>query len=115
PPLSARPDIFFMEMIGVLSALHHAATLQSPPRRVLIWSDSLNSVHAFDSLAVSEPLHNAPLRAAASIILSTGIDVRVHHIDGKHNIRADMLSRKMLSEYVRRFPADRVRTFEPPR
>lgn len=110
-----KPDIFFLELLAILSALHHAATLPHPPRRLLIWSDSLNSVEACDSLSVSESMHNAPLLAAAHVVLETGIDVRLRHIDGKSNIRADMLSRLMLAEYARNFPADRVCFFEPPR
>ncbi|KAL4255183.1 hypothetical protein AB1N83_014102 [Pleurotus pulmonarius] len=60
-------------------------------------------------------MHNAPLRASAEIILSTGIDLRVRHIAGKDNIRADLLSRLLFDDYSRQFPADQVHTFEPPR
>lgn len=110
-----KSDIFFLEELAIVSALCHVASFPQPPKRVLIWSDSLDSIHAFNTLAVSQPLHNAPLLAAASITSSTGIDIRVRHIDGKRNVRADMLSRLMLTDYAVKFPFDRVRTFSPPR
>jgi hypothetical protein len=56
-----------------------------------------------------------PLLAAASIVLQSGIDVKVCHIPGKDNLRADLLSRALLSDYERLFPADKVHRFEPPR
>ncbi|KAH9919585.1 uncharacterized protein B0H18DRAFT_840838, partial [Fomitopsis serialis] len=107
-------DIFFLELVAILSALHHIATLPSPPRRVLVWSDSLNSVEALSSLSVAESLHNSVLLAIAAIVLQTGIDIRVRHIRGEDNLRADLLSRLMFDEYARRFPADRVCFFSPP-
>ncbi|KAF5385784.1 hypothetical protein D9615_002558 [Tricholomella constricta] len=114
-PPAVKIDIFFLELVAILSALHHVATLACPPRRLLVWTDSLNSVGALNALRVSESLHNAPLLAIAEIALRTSIDIRVCHIPGDENVRADLLSRLMLEEYRRKFPADRVRTFSPPR
>lgn len=110
-----KPDIFFFELLAILSAVHYAASLPHPPPRILILSDSLDCVHAFNSLRVSEPIHNAPLLAVASIVLTSGVDVRVRHVNGVENICADMLSRLLLDEYKIRFPFNRVRTFSPPR
>ncbi|KAF8070248.1 hypothetical protein FPV67DRAFT_1668123 [Lyophyllum atratum] len=90
-PPRIRIDIF-LELVAILSAIHHVASLPSPPRRLL--TDSLNFV--FNSLR-------------------TNIDIRVCHIPGKENVRADLLSHLMLDEYHRKFPADRVRLFTPPR
>ncbi|KAF5383038.1 hypothetical protein D9615_004923 [Tricholomella constricta] len=106
-PPGVRIDIFFLELVAILSALHHIASLPSPPRRLLIWSDSLNSVGAMNALRVAESLHNGPLLAIAGIALRTNIDIRVCHIPGDENVRADLLSRLMLEEYRRKFPADR--------
>lgn len=108
-------DIFFLELLAILSAIFHAASFVHPPRHLLIWTDSLDSVAVLDSLRASEPLHNGPLLAIADIILRSGIDLHVRHIEGKQNIRADMLSRLLLDEYTFKFPADRVRIFSPPR
>ncbi|KAF9497384.1 hypothetical protein BDN71DRAFT_1544647, partial [Pleurotus eryngii] len=92
-------DIFFLEQIGILSALYHAAGMHHPPRRLLIWTDSLDAVSVFSSLSPSNAMHNAPLRAAAKIIIATGIDLRVQHIAGTENIQADLLSRLMFDDY----------------
>ncbi|KAG5221505.1 RNase domain-containing protein [Salix suchowensis] len=73
----------------------HASSASS----LLIWSDSLDAVSVFSSLSPSNAMHNAPLRAAAEIIISTGIDLKVQHIAGTDNIRADLLSRRMFNDY----------------
>jgi hypothetical protein len=114
-PGSPIVDIFFRELLAILSLLHHIASKPTPPRHILIYSDSLDSVQVLNSLSVKESSHNSILLAIAAIILKTGIDFRVRHISGKSNIRADLLSRLLLDDYKLQFPADRVRTFEPPR
>lgn len=108
-------DIFFLELIGILSALYYASKLPNPPKRLLIHSNSLNSVEVFNSLHSTQLLHTAVLLAVAQIIIQTEIDLRVVHIAGKDNIRADLLSRRLLKEFLRLFPAYRVHNFEPPR
>ena len=107
-------DIFFLELVAILSAVHHVALFSCPPRKVLLWTDSLNSVAAYSSLRAAEPIHNSVLLALAGILLQTGIDLWVCHIAGKENVRADLLSRLMIDEYYRRFPAERVHLFSPP-
>ena len=114
-PPTEKIDIFFLELIAILSGIHHVATLNHPPKRVLLWSDSLNAVEVLNSLHATETIHNGPLLAIAEIILNSGLDFRIRHIDGKKNIRADMLSRLLLDDYHRKFPADRVHYFNPPR
>jgi hypothetical protein len=114
-PPSIKIDIFFLELIAIMSAIRHVASFRHPPRRLLVFTDSLDSVGCFNSLAASEPLHNAPLLGVAETVLQTGIDIRVRFIEGKKNTRADMLSRLLLDDYARMFPSDRVRLFEPPR
>ncbi|KAJ3969114.1 hypothetical protein EV361DRAFT_774307, partial [Lentinula raphanica] len=79
-------DIFFLELVAILSAIDFVSTLTCPPKRVLIFSDSLDSVDAFNSLGVRNASHNAPLLAACGIVLRSGIDPRVRHIPGKENL-----------------------------
>lgn len=98
----------------ILSAIHHVALFGQPPRWILLFTDSLNSVAAFNSLGVSETLHNGPLLGVASIVLHSGIDVHVHHISGKDNLCTDLLSRLLFDEYKQALPADCIHTFEPP-
>jgi hypothetical protein len=108
-------DIFFLEEMAIVSAIFHAASLPVPPKRVLIFSDSLDSVEVFNSLHTRRSMHNAPLLATATIVMQSGVDIRVRHVPGKENLRADLLSRALLDDYKRLFPADRIYGFTPPR
>jgi hypothetical protein len=114
-PADVKIDIFFLELVAIMSAIHHAASFTSPPKRLLIFTDSLDAVAVFNSLRANESIHNGPLLGVASIILRTGIDLRVRHIEGKQNIRADLLSRLLLEEFLSKFPTYCVRQFDPPR
>ena len=77
PSRHQRRDIFFLELIAIMSAIHHVASFPSPPHHLLIHSDSLDSVAVFNNLCTSEPLHNGPLMAVAGIIMQSGIDLHV--------------------------------------
>lgn len=110
-----RVDIFFLELTAILSAVHHVALFSRPPKKLLLWTDSLDSVAAYSSLRAAESLHNSVLLALAGILLETGIDLRIRHIAGKDNTRADLLSRLMIDEFYRRFPSESVCLFSPPR
>ncbi|KAF9472080.1 hypothetical protein BDN70DRAFT_765058, partial [Pholiota conissans] len=93
---------------------NHIASFPHPPRKLLLFTDSMDSVAVFNSLRANESIHNGPLLAVAGIILQSGIDLRVRHIPGSDNVRADLLSRLLLDEYKSKFPADRVRLFSLP-
>ena len=108
-------DIFFLELVAILSAVHHIAIFPHPPKKVLLWTDSLDSVAAYNSLRASESIHNSVLLAIAGILFETGMDLRHRHIAGKDNVKADLLSRLMLDEFYRQFPMYRVCLFAPPR
>ena len=116
-PASGRGkvDIFFLELVAILSAVHHIALFPHPPKKVLLWTDSLDSIAAYSSLRAAEPVHNSVLLALAGILIKTGIDLRICHIPGKDNIRADLLSRLMIDEYHHRFPSESICLFSPPR
>ena len=105
-PLSSpsnSPDIFFLEEIGVLSSLFYAASLASPPERLLIFCDNLDTVKCFGAMRASDFMHNAPLLAAANIFLSSGIDFRVRNIAWKDNTEADLVSRFLFDDFSQRF------------
>ena len=75
PPPNIKVDIF-LELIGILSAIHHTAdNFHSPPRHLLLFTDSLDSVGVLSSLSAAEPIHNDVLFAIADVILSSGIDI----------------------------------------
>jgi len=105
-------DIFFLKMVAILSAIHHVANFSRPPRQVLIYTDSLNSVAVFNTLSTSQPFHNSVLLRVAEIILRSGLDLHIQHIEGKKNIWANLLSRLLVDDYHLKFPADRVCMFE---
>jgi hypothetical protein len=78
-----KVDIFFLELVAILSAVHHAALFTHPPKKVLLWTDSLDSVAAYSSLRAVEPVHNSVLLALSGILLQTGMDLRIRHIGAK--------------------------------
>ena len=114
PPTDIKVDIFFLELLAIVSAIHHARSLAWPPQCVLIWTDSLDSIAVLNSLHNTESWHNAPLLAIASIILHTGMDLWVWFIEGKKNVHANMLSHLLVDEYLCKFPADCIKHFSPP-
>ena len=115
PPAGIKIDIFFLELLAIVSAIHHAGSLAQLPRQLLIWTDSLDSVAVLNSLHAVESLHNAPLLAIAGIILQTRMDLHVRFIKGKMNTCTDMLSCLLVDKYQRKFPSNRVERFAPPR
>jgi hypothetical protein len=116
-PSTAEPkiDIFFLELLTILSAIDHVTHLPLTPHKLLLYTNSLDSVGVFNSLCASEQIHNGPLKTAASLIMRSRIDLHVCYIEGKHNIRADLLSCLLFDEYARLFPSDHVHLFTPPR
>ena len=96
---STIPINIFLGLLSILYSIHFVATFTNPPKCLLIQADSLDSVGAFTSLHTSKPPHTTSLLVAAAIILETGIDIRVIHVDGKKNVCADMLSQGLIHEY----------------
>jgi hypothetical protein len=45
-----KVNIFFLKLIAILSTVHHVALFICPPRKVLLWTDSLDSIAAYSSL-----------------------------------------------------------------
>ena len=111
---SGHPDILFFEMFAIVSALAHFTSLPALLHRILFFSDSLNSVSLFDTLHASDSQHNAPLLAATSIVIQTGIDFHVSYIPGKNNVRVDMLFHLLYDDYAHQYPTDTIHYFSPP-
>jgi hypothetical protein len=114
-PSDIKIVIFFLKLITILFAIHHVASLLKPPQCLLLHTDSLDGVAAFNSLCISESIHNGPLLGTAQLILTSCSDLQVQHIQGKLNVHADMLSQQLLEEYCCKFPSDRIHLFTPPR
>jgi hypothetical protein len=72
PPLpDDLPDgrTFWYEALTVVSALHHAVSTASPPSRLLIFTDNLNTVQIFESLRAHGP-YNTLLLFAIELLLT---------------------------------------------
>jgi hypothetical protein len=69
--------IFFLELLAIASAVHHAGLLPQPPCRILVWTDSLDSVAVLNSLHTTESVHKAPLLTIAEVIIQMGMDLQV--------------------------------------
>lgn len=70
----------------ILSNICHIALFDHPPKRLLIFTDSLDSVAVFNFLSTAGEMYNLVVKAVAGIIIETGIDLHVSHIAGKDNI-----------------------------
>ncbi|KAG6862666.1 hypothetical protein C0991_010908 [Blastosporella zonata] len=77
PQDDVKTDIFFLEMMAILSAIDLISAFDHPPKRILLHTDSLDSVCIFNSLHANQPIHNAPLKAIARIIIESRMDLRV--------------------------------------
>lgn len=110
---TVQRSIFFFESLCVLSALAWAAELPLGPSRVVIYTDSLNSVQIFGSLAAQDG-YNDILMHAVTILLDSRIDLRVLHVAGQLNTIADMLSRGMIQAACTAVPSLRINSFSPP-
>ena len=113
-PPNVKINIFFLELVAIMSAIHHIGSFTSPPKCILLFTDSLGAMAIFNSLHANEAIHNGPLLGVASIILCTRIDLWVCHIEGKQNIWADLLSRLLLEEFASKFHLYRAGLFDPP-
>jgi len=113
-PHTEKVNIFFLELLTILSTIHYVASnFFHPPSRLLIFTDSLDSVGVFNSLSASQLMHNGVLPGVAQVILCSGIDLHVQHIEGKQNIKADLLSCLLFNEFHRKFPSICIHLFDP--
>lgn len=111
---AVKLDIFFLELITILSAIHHAVSFPSPPHHLLLWTDSLDVVYVLNSLHTSKNIHNAPLLGIEEVILILELICMCDKLMENLNVHADMLSQLLLDDYHSQFPADHVHFFTPP-
>ncbi|KAF8585148.1 hypothetical protein K439DRAFT_1646686 [Ramaria rubella] len=83
PVLMNTPQgtMYFLEALAVISAIAWAAEQRQPPCRLLIHSDSLNSVEMFHSLKAGTG-YNTLLLYAVRILMNSEISLCVAHIHG---------------------------------
>ncbi|KAG6328055.1 hypothetical protein ID866_11033 [Astraeus odoratus] len=105
--------IFFFEAFVVLMAVHMATHYVPQGTWVALFSDNLNTVSIFNSLAAL-PHYNLILLAVVDIFLSHDFDFCVFHIPGPHNIVTDALSHWDNEHATHIVPGLNIHTFQPP-
>jgi hypothetical protein len=110
-------EIFFLESLAVLSALHwflcsySVSTVKT--RRIVVFTDNENTVNIFNSLHAS-PTLNPILITAIDLLLSFKTELRVVHIAGVANGTADALSRLDNNHAKTLSPGLTINLFIPP-
>ena len=117
PDFQPKDTIFYFEAMSVLSAIIYSTSLGIPLKKLVIYTDNLNTVQMFNSLSAL-PAYNDILKAAVDHLLSdlsTPIQLRVLHVSGEDNTIADALSRGRLHTVVDNIPNIVIKLFSPPR
>ncbi|THU77396.1 hypothetical protein K435DRAFT_558026, partial [Dendrothele bispora CBS 962.96] len=118
PVSASKFPIFYWEALCVYSALKlavdHAQLLSSKLRRMVIFTDSKNTVDIFDSLRAA-PSYNNILKWSVDILLDSKVELRVVHIPGEQNVIADALSRRNFQQTHALVPSVTIVPFIPPR
>lgn len=113
PPTAAASTILWNEAACVACALDYAASSLPINARVLVYTDSMNSVDMFSSLRAA-PEYNDILLYGVGRILAAKLQHRVYHVPGVRNPIADALSRQLLQTAVDKIPGLIIRPFSLP-
>jgi hypothetical protein len=106
--------IFYFEALAVTAAILEAVHHLSPDDRLAVFTDNLNTVSMFNSLAALPP-YNWLLMVSVDAIIRSRVDFRVFYVPGVDNIVADHLSRWRNTEAEDASPGLAVHSFSPPR
>ena len=109
-----KDTIFYFEALAIVSVVDAVTRLPSIPARLLIYSDSSNTVDIFHSLR-SLPPYNNLLKFTISLLIKFDISLRVIHISGVDNDIADALSRFDNTQAYTACPGLTISSFQPPR
>ncbi|KAG2148201.1 uncharacterized protein EDB93DRAFT_1085024 [Suillus bovinus] len=114
PGIAPTNTIFFFKALTVTAALLDSVGRLKPNQWVAIFTDNLNSVSMFNSLAALPP-YNWLLMTAVDSILAAQVDFRIFFILGMDNMVADHLSHWKNAEAQNASPGLTILPFEPPR
>ena len=106
--------IFYFEALAVTSAILDAVHRLPTDGRIAVFTDNLNTVSMFNSLAALPP-YNWLLMVSVDAIINSHVDFRVFYVPGVNNVVADHLSRWRNAEAEAIAPGLSVQFFEPPR
>ena len=113
-PWGASCDIiFYYEALAVTSALDNLYAWGTEYSKIIIFSDSMNTVDIFSSLCCQSEF-NPLLRHCIDILLSNNLDVHVLHIPGEQNEVADAISHHDFDRATRLVPGLHISAFQPP-
>jgi hypothetical protein len=113
PTLTPLRHIFYYEALCAVSAIRDAVSQHPTASRIIIYSDSTNTVDIFSSLRATPPFNHI-LLFAADIVLKKNIDLRVSHVPGAKNVIADAISRLNISRILDIIPDFQLSYFQPP-
>jgi hypothetical protein len=111
-PYENPPFIFFLEALCVLNALLFSSEHATQHSKVLLRTDSQNTVDIFSSLRCL-PEYNGIIRSSVDFRLSSQIDLRVLHVPGEKNQVADALSRAEFTRALDLCPGLSISSFTP--
>ena len=114
PGSAPTGTIFYFEALAVTAAILAAARRLPPDGRMAVFTDNLNTVSMFNSLAALPP-YNWLLMLSVDAIIESRVDFRVFYIPGIENVVADRLSRWRNAEAESAAPGLLVHSFLPPR
>lgn len=112
-----KDTIFYFEALSVLSAVKHSTSLDVSVKKLVVYTDNLNTVHMFNTLSAL-PAYNDLLKGCVDHLLSdidNPIDLWVIDIAGELNTVADALSREHFHTAVDHAPGIVINNFSPPR
>jgi len=106
--------IFYFEALAVTAAILDSVHRLPAEGRIAVFTDNLNTVSMFNSLAALPP-YNWLLMVSVDAIIDSRIDFQVFYVPGVDNIVADHLSRWRNEEAESVAPGLSIHSFEPPR
>jgi hypothetical protein len=81
-------DIYNLELLAIVKALHHwRPLLAGSPHDIRVFSDHMNLQYWCDPQKISR-------RVVCKFLELQEFPIKIHHVKGKHNKRADALSRR---------------------
>lgn len=105
-------NIFYNECLALVSALHDSHTILDDGAKILIYTNSMNTVDIFSSMS-GLPSWNWMLKSAVDVILLGDYDLRVLHVSTTTNAVANTLSRQDFNHAIRLVPDIIIREFQP--
>lgn len=113
PEDSSDEIIFFFEALCVLCALINVSDRAQKGSKIVIYSDNMNTVQIFNSMACTEKF-NPLLKHAVDLMIRKNLRVRIFYIPGEENKIADALSRANFVLALKIEPSLTITPFQPP-